>query len=132
MAVLFSIFIVKEKIIDFGEKISECKMAKMLGTNIEIFRSDSASVNFLQLLKGGVCSYHFHKCKCNTFYLISGRVLIKTEDGVTIMSPGESVYVAALVKHQFEALEDSKMIEIMWIEYSSDDIVRETQGYLKK
>jgi len=48
------------------------------------------------------------------------------------MSPGESVYVAALVKHQFEALEDSKMIEIMWIEYSSDDIVRETQGYLKK
>lgn len=114
------------------KRLVSVKWPKCWGTNTEIFRSDSVSVNFLRLLKGGVCSYHFHKCKCNTFYLISGRVLIKTEDGATIMSPGESVYVAALVKHQFEALEDSKMLEVMHTEYDPQDIVRETQGYMKK
>jgi len=108
------------------------KWPKCWGTNVEIFRSDSVSVNFLQLLKGGVCSYHFHKSKHNIFYLISGRVLIRTEDGVTTMSPGESVHVAALVKHQFEALEDSNLLEVMHIIYDPTDIVRETQGFMKK
>jgi len=28
-------------------------------------------------------------------------------------------------------LEDSKVIEVMWVEYDSQDIVRETQGFLK-
>jgi len=48
------------------------------------------------------------------------------------MSPGESVHVAALVKHQFEALEDSNLLEVMHIIYDPTDIVRETQGFMKK
>ena len=107
------------------------KWPKCWGTNVEIFRNDSVSVNLLQLLKGGVCSRHYHKHKHNTFYLISGKVEIKTEDGNTIMFPGETVFVAALVKHQFEALENSKMLEIMFVEYNPDDIIRLSKGFLR-
>ena len=108
------------------------KWPKCWGENTEIFRNDSVSINFLKLIKGGVCSWHFHRCKSNIFYLISGKVRIKTEDGATIMTPGESVVVLAPVKHQFEALEDSELVEVMFVQYKQDDIVRETKGYLKK
>lgn len=105
---------------------------KCWGRNTEIFKNNSASVNYLELVKGGVCSWHFHRHKNNTFHLISGKVLIKTEHNETILEPGNSILVSAPLKHQFEALEDSKMIEVMWVGYDPNDIVRETQGYMKK
>jgi len=105
---------------------------KCWGRNTEIFRNDSASVNLLELIKGGVCSWHFHRHKHNTFYLISGKVTIRTEYNETVLEPGHSILVSAPMKHQFEALEDSKMIEVMYVEYNQEDIIRETQGFLKK
>lgn len=104
---------------------------KCWGKNIEIFKNDSVSANLLHLVKGGVCSWHFHKHKNNTFYVVSGKVLIKTEYNETILEPEQSILINAPVKHLFEALEDSKMIEIMWVLYSPEDIVREVEGYKK-
>ncbi len=105
---------------------------KCWGRNTEVFKNDSVSVNYLELVKGGVCSWHFHRHKNNTFYLISGKVLIKTEHNETVLEPGNSLLIGAPLKHQFEVLENSKMIEVMWVEYNPFDIVRETQGYMKK
>ena len=105
---------------------------KCWGKNTEIFDNSSVSVNILNLVKGGVCSWHFHRHKSNTFYLVSGKVLIKTEHNETILEPGHSILVLAPLKHQFEALEDSKLIEVMHVSYDPSDIVRETQGFLKK
>ena len=105
---------------------------KCWGRNTEVFDNDSVSVNLLILIKGGVCSWHFHRHKSNIFYVVVGKVLIKTEHNETILEPGHSILVPAPLKHQFEALEDSKMIEVMWVEYDPNDIVRETQGYMKK
>ena len=105
---------------------------KCWGRNTEIFKNSSVSVNFLELIKGGVCSWHFHRHKNNIFYLISGEVLIKTEFNEMILESGNSIIVKAPLKHQFEVLEDSKMLETMYIEYDPSDIVRETQGYMKK
>jgi quercetin dioxygenase-like cupin family protein len=105
---------------------------KCWGRNTEIFKNNTCSVNLLELVKGGVCSWHFHRHKHNNFHLISGRVLIKTEFNETILEPNNSVLVTAPLKHQFEALEDSLMIEVMYVEYMPTDIIRETQGFLKK
>jgi len=104
---------------------------KCWGRNTEIFKNSSVSVNFLNLVKGGVCSWHFHRHKNNIFYLVSGKVLIKTEYNETILEPGNSILVQAPMKHQFEALEDSNLIEVMFVTYDPADIVRETQGYMK-
>lgn len=105
---------------------------KCWGRNTEVFKNNSVSVNFLELIKGGVCSWHFHRRKNNTFYLISGKILIKTEHNETILEPGNSILVVAPMKHHFEVLEDSLVLEIMFVEYDPADIVRETQGYMKK
>ena len=105
---------------------------KCWGRNTEVFKNNSVSINYLELIKGGVCSWHFHRHKNNTFHLISGKVLIKTEHNETVLEPGNSILVVAPLKHQFEVLEDSKMIEVMYVEYCSGDIIRETQGYMKK
>jgi len=105
---------------------------KCWGSNTEIFRNDSVSVNFLNLVKGGVCSYHHHNHNHNLFYLISGKVIIRTIYGETELSPGNSIRVCAPSKHQFEVLENSLLIEIVFVQYNPDDIIRETQGYRKK
>lgn len=105
---------------------------KCWGSNTEIFQNDIVSVNLLNLVKGGVCSWHFHRHRHNTFYLVSGKVIIRTEFGETELTPGKSVLVQAPMKHQFEALEDSELIEVMYVQYCSEDIVRETQGFRKK
>ena len=105
---------------------------KCWGANTEIFRNDSVSVNFLNLVKGGVCSWHLHQHKYNTFYLISGKVVIRTELGETVLNPGNSILVSAPMKHQFEALEDSGLIEIMWVSYDQRDIVRLVEGFRRK
>ncbi|MHA1883060.1 MAG: cupin domain-containing protein [Candidatus Thorarchaeota archaeon] len=105
---------------------------KIWGRNEEIFRNDSVSVNLLTLRKGGVCSWHWHRHKYNTFYVISGKVLIRTEYNTTILESGKSMLVPALLKHQFEALEDSQMIEVMYVQYDNSDIIRERAGFLRK
>ena len=105
---------------------------KVWGRNTEIFKNSSTSVNFLELVKGGVCSWHFHRTKHNIFHIVSGKVKIKTEHNESILLPGQSLTVLSPMKHQFEAMEDSKMVEVMFVQYSAEDIVRETQGYMKK
>lgn len=114
-----------------SKKVSE-QWPKCWGRNTEIFRNSSVSVNLLELIKGGVCSWHFHAHKHNKFYVVSGKVRIKTEHGEVELSPGLSFTVSSPLKHLFEALEDSKVIEVMYVEYDHSDINREIQGFLKK
>lgn len=104
---------------------------KCWGKNTEIFRNDTVSVNLLLLIKGGVCSWHHHNHKNNTFHVVSGKILIKTEHSETILEPGQSIQIQSPMQHLFEALEVSRVIEVMWVEYDPSDIVREVTGYLK-
>lgn len=105
---------------------------KCWGINTELFRNNSCSLNYLVLRKGGVCSWHYHQQKHNKFFVLSGKVLVKTEHDETTLEPGNSLIVRPPLKHLFEALEDSKMIEIMYVEYVPEDIIRIVQGFLKK
>jgi len=104
---------------------------KIWGKNTEIFRNQSTSVNFLNLVKGGTCSYHYHKFKSNIFYVIEGKLKVRTEVSEHVLFPGQSLVVKPLLKHQFEAMEKSRVVEVMFVEYSPDDIVRETEGFIQ-
>lgn len=105
---------------------------KCWGKNTEIFRNDSVSANLLELVKGGVCSWHLHQHKYNKFYVVSGRIKIETEHGKIVLCSGFSFTIEPPLKHLFEALEDSKVIEIMYVSYDHSDITREKQGFLRK
>jgi len=104
---------------------------KIWGRNTEIFRNESTSVNFLDLVKGGTCSYHYHRFKANIFYVISGKLKVYTELGEHILLPGENLVVSPSLKHQFEAMEESKVVEVMFVKYNHEDIVRETEGFIQ-
>jgi quercetin dioxygenase-like cupin family protein len=104
---------------------------KIWGKNTELFQNESTSVNVLNLVKGGTCSRHHHRFKANIFYVISGKLKIHTDMGEEILHPGQSYNVAPLIKHQFEAMEVTVAIEVMYVKYSANDIVRECEGFIQ-
>jgi len=104
---------------------------KIWGRNREIFSNDLCSLNILEVLKGGVCSYHNHKAKHNLFYVLSGKLKLHTELGDTILEPGQNFTILAGTKHNFEGLEQTKAIEIMYVQYDVNDIQRDTIGHLE-
>lgn len=105
---------------------------KIWGTNNEIYCNDLCSVNILEVKKGGTCSVHTHITKHNVFHVISGQLKIKTDKGNSILSPGHSFTVFAGTEHQFQALEDTVAIEVMFVKYDSQDIQRRSVGYVKE
>jgi len=104
---------------------------KIWGNNTEIFQNESTSVNVLNLIKGGTCSYHYHRFKANIFYVISGKFKVRTEIGETILHPGDSCKIPPMLKHQFESMKKSIVIEVMYVSYNPDDIIRETEGFVQ-
>lgn len=93
--------------------------------------------------KGKKCSWHYHKVKDETFYLQSGRVLVRFlgrheyealrgmdlfEHEVydraeqVVLEPGDSFRVTVGMVHQFEALQDSFLFEFSTHHEDADSI----------
>ena len=74
--------------------------------------------------KGYSCSLHFHKIKDETFYLISGIVIIELKDKEAIssrvMTPGDSQRILPEVHHRVIALENSEIIEFSTFHVEED------------
>ena len=73
------------------------------------------------------CSYHFHKLKTETFYVASGKVRIyfSSQDEISSANrvelvTGDIFHVPVGLRHQIEALEDSKVFEISTHHLESD------------
>lgn len=87
---------------------------------------------------GGVCSKHMHKYKWNGFYVVSGKLLIRTWQHCqglvdeTVLGPGDFTKVKPGYYHQFEALEDGLAFELYWAEFNHDDIERENSGFKRE
>ena len=84
--------------------------------------------------KGLRCSFHYHKLKTETFYLQSGKLLIKfsnIDDLQTaqsrIMLPGENMQIFPGLRHQMIALEDSELFEFS-TQHFEDDSYRVVRG----
>lgn len=98
-----------------------------------LIRKDSTHANsFLKLKRGYECSWHNHQAKFNLFVVIRGKVGIVTEqfDGkrTTVLRDGECFTTKPGEYHKFVVLEDSEMIEEMYVEYSEGDICRANTG----
>lgn len=76
---------------------------------------------------GKKCSYHYHKLKKETFYLQSGKLILRYSDQddlskaeQTILCPGMSFEVPIGLRHQMEAIEDSELFEFSTEHFDSD------------
>ena len=78
------------------------------------------------------CSMHKHQIKDETFYILSGKVLLETEyEGVKerrIMTPGDVKHIKIGMWHRFIGLEDSEIMEFSTFHMDEDSIRRESSG----
>jgi len=82
----------------------------------------------LVLKKGYRCSIHHHKLKDETFYVISGRILMEVNDTSRILWPGDKQYIAPNDTHRFTGLEDSVMMEFSSHHREDDSYRGEASG----
>ena len=104
------------------------KWPKIWGYNEEIIRTDLFSLNHLHISTGGQCSLHQHKHNYNLFYVVSGRVKITTGFGDVEIGSCQNFLVLPGTEHQFEGLEESEVIELVFVKFDPSDIDRKTVG----
>ena len=81
----------------------------------------------LLLKEGFRCSRHFHKIKHETFYLLSGRVLLELGEETMLLEPGAVVEITPGAVHRFTGLAASEIIEFS-THHMDEDSYRETES----
>lgn len=81
----------------------------------------------LILNEGYRCSMHRHEVKDETFYVLSGAVLMEVDDDVRVLLPGESAHIPVGAWHRFTGLFPSQMIEFS-THHEDVDSIRSTQS----
>ena len=113
------------------------KNSKIWGTTTEILKNPFIEIHRAEILKGGVCSDHFHSFKINAFYVESGKLLIRQflENGMTdetTLESGDLIEIMPNIRHQFEGLDNSMVWEYYYpVGIGNTDITRFSQGYMK-
>tara|TARA_B100001094_G_C17686455_1_gene555942 strand:+ start:187 stop:546 length:360 start_codon:yes stop_codon:yes gene_type:complete len=81
----------------------------------------------LFFVKGRKCSWHYHKLKDETFFIQSGRILLKWSDKddiinshEVILTKGDSWHVNVGQRHQMTALEDTELFEFSTQHFEED------------
>ena len=109
---------------------------KFWGTTQCFFENCTSEVHYIEAVKGGFCSRHCHRNKWNRFIVLEGelKVIIYKQDSQdeTILTGGMFSDVPPGVDHKFEAMEDTKALEVYWIDgLDPNDIVRKDTGGLR-
>jgi quercetin dioxygenase-like cupin family protein len=107
---------------------------KVWGTTSLLFRNEMVEVHYLEISMGGFSSEHRHQFKANIFHVLSGEIICRVwqptgkKDETRISAGGQAV-ISPGVFHQFEAVADSRVIEI-YVAGLGDgpDIDRRTEG----
>jgi quercetin dioxygenase-like cupin family protein len=100
------------------------KIDKVWGYEEEIVNTSEYCGKFLYLDKGKRSSLHFHKIKDETFYILSGKVLMEVEGNEKVMIEGDSIRIMPGQKHRFSGLNDSVIIEFS-THHEEDDSYRD-------
>ena len=81
----------------------------------------------LYFAKGKKCSWHYHKLKDETFYIQSGKILLKYSDddeivdaNEIILNKGDKFHIYRGLRHQMFALEDTELFEFSTQHFDED------------
>lgn len=107
---------------------------KIWGHEEWIVNNDKYCGKKLVLKKGYKCSLHYHKIKDETFYVLSGKILLELEyrevKKTRVMEAGEIASIAPLMVHRFSGLENSVIIEFSTYHMEEDSYRIESSGLI--
>ena len=108
-------------------KSSSKIVPKGWGHEVWIVNKQEYCGKLLYLKEGKKCSWHYHKLKDETFYLQSGKILLKYLDSddidsaeEVILSPGDSFYIPIGLRHQMFSFENSELFEFSTQHFDED------------
>jgi len=101
--------------------------SKVWGSEIWLTNGKLYCGKILNLMKGYKCSYHSHKIKDETFYILKGRVLMKVEGVERRLKKGDTVHIPPDTKHSFTGTTNAQIIEIS-TQHFEDDSYREDES----
>lgn len=105
------------------------RIYKTWGERVKVHEDNLSETCYLKLNPRQRCSWHNHKSKANQFYVIEGRLKVKTEWGEVVLGPGEEFTVFPPDFHEFQTEElVTKMIEVAFVRLDPNDINRENVG----
>jgi mannose-6-phosphate isomerase-like protein (cupin superfamily) len=97
------------------------------GREVWIANNELYCGKILEIKKGKRCSLHYHRIKNETFFLRSGRMLVRVKEAAEAgvleefeMAPGDCMDVPTGLVHQMEALEDCELYEFSTQHFESD------------
>ncbi len=97
------------------------------GREVWIANGERYCGKVLEIKKGRKCSLHYHKIKDESFYLRTGRLLLRVMSSPEgspleefILEPGQCMDVPVGLVHQMEALEDAELYEFSSQHFDSD------------
>lgn len=101
---------------------------KLWGSEEWLANTEKYCGKILVLNEGFSCSYHYHKNKDETFYVLSGLVYMNVEGKDIVLKKGESIRIMPGQKHKFASLSgESKIIEIS-THHEESDSYREVES----
>jgi len=102
---------------------------KTWGEKWNIFQNDLCEVSVLYLRPMHRCSWHKHQAKFNLFFVIEGKLFVKTPDGTAEVNQGQIFTTRPGELHEFQThSERAKVIEVMYVKYDPADIDRDIVG----
>ena len=82
----------------------------------------------LYLTKDFRCSIHKHLIKHETFYLLSGEIILELDGQSITLKPGEAVVIGPGLYHRFTGIIDSVIIEFSTRHFDNDSYRTEPSG----
>jgi len=94
-----------------------------------IVNCDKYCGKLLYFIKGGQCSWHYHKVKDETFYIQSGKLILfyGEDDDINsaqkkVLRKGDHFHVPVGLRHRMYALEDTELFEFSTEHFEEDSI----------
>ncbi len=108
------------------------RVDKPWGHELHWAHTDRYVGKILHVRAGHALSYQFHRVKDETIYVLGGRIRLTTavegaEPEVRELGPGSVFHIPAGLRHRFEAVEDTDLLEASTPEI--DDVVRLEDRY---
>ena len=113
-----------DQLVHFAEKV--------WGHEEWIVNNDKYCGKKLVLNQGFRCSMHKHNIKDETFYILSGNVLMESEyngkSAQRVMTAGDVIHIKVGMWHRFSGIVKSEIMEFSTFHMEEDSIRREVSG----